>query len=346
MNKQVNIIQIERFLERKYLIRDVAITISFLGLFLVIGFFEKNLILPGNGLGLFQHKTIWFFLLTNVFAPFAIRRVLVEPSCSLEKNTVENIKTKFGEISQLRFTSVLFTIVRMVGFLCFVGNTLQNAHIFNHLPFDFWDSISFPISYGVTRLYKFYLFAHFIPIIVIYIYVLLKAISELIILDDEDIKEYPALNDRHLNSLCNMGLNVMLILIIPFIISSIIVYLTHDRFDPTTVATFIIAFTCTVGSTLMYMLMVKNFYISMSKYSQKNIQMIDFQLAKIHKYILFTHFRRQNSAKLEACLKKEKYLYQIKERIEVQRKYPLIIKAICTSIAPIVPALIKIAFNF
>lgn len=170
MNKQVNIIQIERFLERKYLIRDVAITISFLGLFLVIGFFEKNLILPGNGLGLFQHKTIWFFLLTNVFAPFAIRRVLVEPSCSLEKNTVENIKTKFGEISQLRFTSVLFTIVRMVGFLCFVGNTLQNAHIFNHLPFDFWDSISFPISYGVTRLYKFYLFAHFIPIIVIYIY--------------------------------------------------------------------------------------------------------------------------------------------------------------------------------
>lgn len=168
------------------------------------------------------------FLLTNFFVPFAIRRVFVEPSCSLEKNTVENIKTKFGKISQLPFTSVLFTIVRTVGFLCFVGNTLQNAHIFNHLPFDFWDSISFPIRHSVTRLYKFYLFAHFIPKIIIYIYVLFKAISELIILDDEDIKEYPALNDRHLNSLCNMGLNVMLILIIPFIISSIINHSISD----------------------------------------------------------------------------------------------------------------------
>lgn len=346
MSKQVNTIQIERFLERKYLTRDVVITSSFLSLFLVIGFFENNLILSDNGLGLFQHKSIWFFLITSVFVPFAIRQVLVEPSCSLEKNTIENIKAKFLEISQLPSTSVLFTVTRTVGFLCFVGNTLQNAHLFNHLPFDFWDSINYPISYGVTRLYKFYLFAHLIPIIVIYIYILLKAISELIILDDKDIKEYPALNDKHLNSLCDMGLNVMLILIIPFIISSIVVYLTHDRFDPTTVTTFIVAFACTVGSMLMYMLMVKNFYISMLKYSQKNIQMIDYQLAKIHKYILFTHFRGHNNVKLDACLKKEKYLYQIKQRIEVQRKYPLATKAICTSIAPMVPALIKIAFNF
>lgn len=346
MNKQVNTIQIEIFLERKYLTRNAVITISFLSLFLVIGFFEKNLILPCNGLGLFQHKSIWFFLITGVIVPFAIRQVLVEPSCGLEKNTVENIKAKFLEISQRPSTSVFFAITRTVGFLCFVGNTLQNAHIFNHLPFDFWDSINYPISYGVTRLYKFYLFAYLIPIIVIYIYVLLKAISELIILDDKDIKEYPALNDKHLNSLCNMGLNVLLILIIPFIISSIIVYLTHDRFDPTTITTFIVAFTCTVGSMLMYMLMVKNFYISMAKYSQKNIQTIDYQLAKIHKYILFTNFCGQNSAKLDACLKKEEYLYQIKERIEAQRKYPLAIKAICTSIAPMMPALIKIAFNF
>mgnify|MGYP001060926717 CR=1 FL=1 len=345
MNKQVNTIQIERFLERKFLIRDTVITGSFLCLFLVIGFFEKNLMLPGDGLGLFQHKTIWIFLLMSVFVPLAIRQVLAEPNCVLEKNTVENIKTKFLTISQLPSTSVLFTTARTVGFLCFVGNTLQNAYIFNRLPFDFWDSINYPISYGVTRLYKFYLFACLIPIIIIYVYILLKAIAKLIILDDNEIKDYPALNDKHLNNLCNLGLNVMLILIIPVIISSIVVYMTHDRFDPTTVTTFIVAFTCTVGSMLMYMLMVKNYHISMSKYSQKNIRKIDFQLAKIHEYILFTHFHRHNSAKLDAYLKKEKYLYQIKERIELQRKYPLAAKAICTSIAPMVPALIKIAFN-
>lgn len=340
---QNKIVKFDKFTEKKYITMNCFIVLFFSLLFIIVGFIEKNLILPQNGLGLFQHVNIWIFLTMNFMIPIAISKIFKSLKNSINTDTLDNLKSNFKTNAGNKSTIVLSNLFRVIGFCCFVGNSLQNANIINQLPFDYWDSNKYILSYIISRIYKFYLFVYFIPLVLIYVFILIKSISKLLTINETELGEYPIKNYEQLNTLCNFGLNILLTILVPFILSSCEVYFIHDRFDITTITTIVISAVSTVISICMYVLLIKEFYVSVIEYKKKNIELIDFELSKIHQYVLNAHFSKKNNRKLEVYLKKEKYLCQIKERIDDLSKFPLIIKAIFTSISPFIPAAIKIA---
>lgn len=120
-------------------------------------------------------------------------------------------------------------MLTIIGFCCFVGNSLQNANIINHLSFDYWDSIHYPISYIISRVYELYLFVLFIPTILIYVAVLIKSISKILEIPEEKMIEYPIENYGQLNILCGFRLNILLLISVTFMILAENVYTIHNR---------------------------------------------------------------------------------------------------------------------
>lgn len=178
------------------------------------------------------------------------------------------------------------------------------------------------------------------PTVLVYIHILIKSVSKLVVISD--MKKYPIANLAQLNALCNFGLKILLTILLPFIAFSIAVYLIHERFDITTGTTIAISIICTAIYLSMYILLIKNFRASLAKYKRNHLKQINEKLSKIHRYILESRFYEMDSEKLEICLKEEKYLWEIKEKIEKQSNFPHAIKALVTSIFPLIPTFIKI----
>ena len=345
MNSKKHIIEFNRFTDKKSTRNDFRIALGFLVIFLIVGLIEKNWILPNEGLGLLQHKNIWIFLLINLISPLVISKTIKALECNIDAITFENLKNLFSENANLKAIVALQHFAQAIGFCCFVGNSLQNAHIINQLPFDYWDSINYILSYIISRIYKLYLFSYFIPDVLIYIFILLKSVSKLTALSESEMEKYPAKNYEQANVLCNFGLNLLMLIMIPFIASSIAVYLIHDRFDITTITTIVISVVCAVVSLCVYIYLIKNFYFSVSKYKKTNIEKINSELNEIHQYIL-SYTYDENKEKLEVYLKREEYLCQVKSKIDGLSRFPHIVKAFFTSISPIIPSLLKVAFHF
>lgn len=345
MNTQINQITISRYGKRKNIIIEAVIALSFFIVLFLISLVEKNFILPGDGLGFLEHKNTYFFLFLNLMVPLIIFKIFSSLKCSIDQNTLEELENNFQDVSLLPSTAVLFGLARVTGLCCFIGNSLQNAQLLNQLPFDYWDSIKYPVSYVVSRIYKLYLLPFFLPNISIYVFVLIKSISRLLIIKEEELDQYPLKKLVQFNTLCNFGLNIFLTILIPFTVDSIVVYSVHHRFDVTTITTIIISVICAMISLYMYILLVKKFYVSMTKYKKRNIERINESLAEIHQYILQYRFDENNQEKIDVAIKKEEYLYQTKEKIEKQSKFPYIIKATFTIVSPIIPSVIKIMLN-
>ena len=341
-----NRIKFEKFINKKDIKKDFLIPLFFSVLFLITGAIEKNLILIDNGLGLLEHINIWIFLGINFILPVIIYVLFNNLKNTIEQNIFSKLENIFNRISRYKLITFLTNFFTIIGFCCFIGNTLQNANIINQLSFDYWDSINYKGSYIISRLYKFYLFVYFIPHILIYVFVLIKSISELLVINDSEIEEYPIKNYESLNILCNFGLNILLTILLPFILISSGVYLVHSRFDITTATTLIISIMSALTGISMYILLINKFYTSITKYRKKNIEQINFKLAEIHKYIFNSKFDEESDKKLEIYLKKETYLCQVKEKINKLSKFPLIIKAIFTSTSPLIPLLLKFLFQF
>ena len=345
MQVQDEIIKFDRFTDVKYIKTDICIVLCFSILFLIVGISEKNLILPQNGLGLLQHMNIWIFLIMNFMTPIAINEIFKSLKKDITSDTLDALKTNFKTNANNNLTIVLLTLFKIIGFCCFVGNSLQNANFINQLPFDYWDSIKYRDSYIISRFYKFYLFYYFIPLILIYVFIIIKSVSKLLTISEAELKEFPIKNYGQLNKLCNFGLNILLTILIPLILSSCEVYLIHDRLDITTITTILVSAVSTLISFGMYILLIKEFYVGIIEYKKKNIELINLELSKIHQYILNSQFSRKTNQKLDVYLKKGNYLCQIKEQIDDLSKFPLIVKAIFTSISPFIPAALRIVFQ-
>lgn len=341
-----NAIKFEKFHEKQFVIRNSFLVLFFIFLFLIIGLMEKNLVLPNDGLGLLEHMNIWTFLFLNLLIPIALKYNFNMLEKNVEFDIFNNVKENFIKNSNSKITNILWNLSATIGFCYFIGNSLQNANIINHLSFDYWDSIKYMGSYIASRFYKLYLFSHFIPYLIIYVLLVLKSVSELLMIDDKEMNQYPIKKYEQLNSLCNFGLNILLIIAIPFALSSGVVYFIHRRLDITTVATILASFIGSLALLCMYIFLINKFYTSIRKYKRKNIEHIDLELSKIHHYILKYKFNVQTYEKLDAYLKKEAYLSQIKENLNKISQFPFVFKAVCTSITPILPFLLKIILYF
>lgn len=241
LHRRNDTIKIERFMSKKAIAKDVFIVFTFTALYIVVGLLEHNLFLPDNGLGLLEHINIWIFLISNLLIPLMMYYAFKILKYSADSNILEKLRENFKNIAERKTTKILFDFSTVIGFCCFIGNSLQNAKIINPLPFDYWDSTNYIISYIASRFHKFYLFAYFIPLIITYVFILTKSISDLLVINENEMEEYPIKKYGQLNMLCDFNLNVLLALTIPFILLSCGVYFVHGRFDITSTTTIIIS---------------------------------------------------------------------------------------------------------
>ena len=283
-DRRKNAVKIDLFINDKHPKKDSLIAVIFLSTFLFIGKMENNWVLPNSDLGLREHKNIWIFLLINFFVPLIISLSYKVLEYNVDMDSIRKLKCNFQVVSGSAAAIFLQVIFKAVGFCFFVGNSLQNAHLINELPFDYWDSINYLGSYIVSRFYKLYLFVFFLPTVIIYGLMLLGAIQKTIANNEKAFNFIE--NYEQINSLCNFGLDIMLILIVPFVVEFIAVYSIHDRFDIISTATIFVSVAFTLAAFAAYAFIIKSFYISISKYKRENTQKINRQLTKIHRYVL------------------------------------------------------------
>lgn len=344
MHNKKNIIQFDKFASKNNIIFSSIIVTSFIILFIIIGCLEKNLLLPKNGLGLLNHINVWILFFINISIPYFLYINIKILKRNINHDTFIKLEYIFNKQSTRLYIKILYTIITTIGFCIFVGNSLQNAHIINQLPFDYWDSIDYILSYTISRFYKFYIYTYFFPFYLINIFLLIKSVSELLYITENDINDYPIKNYMELNELCNVALNSLLVIIIPIIIFSSSVYVTHQRKDIVTISTLIIAVLSTIIFSIMYIILIKKYQVSVLTYKKIHINIINEELSQIHKKVLKLQPVHKNNNKLELYLKKEIYLRECKEMIENISKYPLIIKAIITIISPMIPSILKYLF--
>ncbi len=345
MHRRSGIMEIERFMNKKHVTKDAIIVLAFIVIYILGSLFEQNLFLSDDGLGLLEHINIWIFLFANLIIPFMIYYLFKTLKYYIDMDNLNQLKETFRTISKHKVTKIIFDFATAVGFCCFVGNSLQNAKIINPLPFDYWDSSRYIVSYIISRVHKLYLFAYFIPCVLTYVFILINSISKLLVINENEMGEYPIKKHEQLSMLCNFGLNILLTITLPLILLSCGVYFVHARFDITSTTTIIISLVSTFICFGMYILLIKKFYTSITVYKKRHIEQINLQLAEIHQYILNAQFDENSYEKIDIYLKKEEYLMQAKENIEKMNKFPHIIKAIITSISPFIPTLFQNLFQ-
>ncbi len=350
MLKIHNVITFERFFSEKYCKKSQRIVLLFAILFFLFGAAENNLFLLGNSIGFLEHINIQIFLGINLLVPFVLNKIhkqLENNIASSESFVLKNLQNQFEENQKKPIIQIVFNLFTLIGFLFFVGNSLQNAYIINRLDFDFWDSINYVWSYIISRAYKFYLFTLFIPQLLIYDYLLIKTLSELISIEEKERENYPLKNYIELNMLCNFGLNVILITIAPIICIVNGIYLLHNRVDLTTTSTIIVTVISVSVSFYMYFLMIQKYRIHILSYKNKHLKRIDNELVNIHNCIVDYDVHFNESPQLfEMYLQKEKYLQESRERVEKISNFPLIVKAILTCLSPAIPMLINLLQSF
>jgi len=137
---------------------------------------DGSLRLQGRNVGLLQHPAIWSFIGLQVALPLAIRSSLKKllGARGRLRNSLE-IRGPFSNqvvkplLQFLRLedwdSRLLASVLYCAGIAAFAWNTYQNQMPGIVVRYDFWDSKTFVCGFWVTRIYKLYLFAWFLPYI-------------------------------------------------------------------------------------------------------------------------------------------------------------------------------------
>lgn len=143
---------------------------------LVGGVIDGSLFLPGRNIGLFEHPGIWAFFGIQIALPISVHyslkellraRVRLRAVGALDKQTsIDLTHPLLGHLNLASGSSkLLASFLYTFGLVAFVWNTYQNQLPSIVVPYDFWDSKNYPFGFGITRIYKFYLFVWFLPYI-------------------------------------------------------------------------------------------------------------------------------------------------------------------------------------
>lgn len=135
---------------------------------------DGSLILPGRSIGMLEHPGIWLFFVLQVALPISIRyslKKLVKAGPKLR--AVAKSRGKMPDLiicpliaflrledRKSKFTA---TIIYSAGLAAFVWNTYQNTRPGIVIPYDFWDSKNFLVGFWLTRVYRLYMLAWFLP---------------------------------------------------------------------------------------------------------------------------------------------------------------------------------------
>lgn len=142
---------------------------------LIVSTVDRSLILQGRNVGLLEHPAIWAFFVLQAALPLSIgQSILKLQGTSLQNGeiAVHSGKTqdlidsvrKFVRL-QTSGSRLAATLIYCTGLAAFVWNTYQNQLPGVVVPYDFWDSTTYPWGFWLTRAYKFYLFVVLLPYI-------------------------------------------------------------------------------------------------------------------------------------------------------------------------------------
>lgn len=331
---------------KKFMKESICFVITFIILFMLAGKLDDNFFLPKNGLGLFQHLTIWLFLGTNMIVPILLYIILKSLkniiSYTLSKKKYNKLKRK-NNLNIIKCGSIL---LQTLGFCYFVFNTLQNAQIINKLPFDYWDSIHYILSFIVSRVYKLYLFSYFFPCVVINAFAIILYLSDLLKVKNANFALFPMNKHYELNILCNTGINILLTILIPIILISISVYFVHNRFDIISIGTAIFSLISTIIFVLLYIFLIRNYHSSVIRYKCTQNEKLNKKLSEIHTNIIKSEEKSQNIDLLNIYFEEQDYLLNCKDKVNKINPYPNIVKVCITTGSSILPTVLKYAYQF
>lgn len=334
---------------KKFMKESISIVITFIILFMLVGKLDDNFFLPKNGLGLFQHLTIWLFLCANIIIPILFFIILKHLHSVISPELSQKITNQLNKKYKLAITKYIIILGQIIGFCFFVFNTLQNAQIINKLPFDYWDSIHYILSFIISRVYKLYLFSYFIPCVIINILAVISCLSDILELeiDDADFNNIFLMDNHYeLNILCNTGINVLLIILIPIILVSISVYFVHNRFDVISIGTAIFSLISTIIFVLLYIFLIRNYHSSVMRYKCIQNEQLNKKLSKIHTNIIKSEEKSQNIDLLNIYFEEQDYLLNCKDKVNKISPYPNIVKVCITTGSSILPTVLKYAYQF
>jgi hypothetical protein len=144
------------------------------GITLAGSMIDGSLILAGRNVGLLEHPGIWAFFGLQVALPLSIRhslkrllraRVEIRQLGGSDEDFYQKVLSPIRRFLDLRDKEgrLAATIAYSVGLTAFVWNTYQNQRPGIVVPFDFWDSTTYPWGFWITRVYKLYLYAWLLP---------------------------------------------------------------------------------------------------------------------------------------------------------------------------------------
>lgn len=229
---------------------NAAVAVLFLSLFLVGSLLDGTLLLPGRGVGLLKHPTIFVFLLAQILVPrgfvraVAAFRAIGDARPILRADFLERVFPE--QIEVFRRTAgrlnnqgkLIFGLLVGVGLAAFVWNTFQNQQPFRFVGFDFWDSGLHPRGYVLTRLYKLYIWVGLIPACVhLQISLVLGVRRVLLRIEKEgalDLQPYDPDDSGGVKVLIDPVINPMVPVLLAASLLTISALAVHEKIDLTT----------------------------------------------------------------------------------------------------------------
>ncbi len=167
--------QVVRLFKNRPEKQSLVVTLVFVLLIILASSIDHTFLLAGTDIGLFEHPTIWTFLILQAIIPYIFKKAvdnlfefLEGADIVKEGKDLSKYKTVFTNNVHRKTNAgkVIYSFLITVGLGCFVWNSFQNQDPYRIVGFDFWDSINHVFGYWITRVYKFYLWVLFFPSIV------------------------------------------------------------------------------------------------------------------------------------------------------------------------------------
>lgn len=238
---------------------NLILTAVFLILLLVAGWLDGSFVLRGDPVGLLEHPGPWIYLAGQAVLPFVVRKSIrrlinleaTVPGALTDAYLAEHVPQHRRFIRDwiaLRtpWSKTVHNVLTSVGFAILAWNSYSNQRPLPEVGFEFWDSVSFPWAYAITRFEKLYFWMLLMPCLLHLQFLVVFRMSRLLIHAAKHrglaLKPYHEDGAGGTRALIDTVLHPLMP---TFFFASMLSFGTmamHRKFDPTTVGS--LALTC------------------------------------------------------------------------------------------------------
>lgn len=238
---------------------NLVVTALFLVLLIVAGWQDGSFVLRGEPVGLLEHPGPWIYIVGQAVLPFVVRKSIRRLK-NLDKTVPGALTEAYlaAHVTQHRrfirdwiaqrtpWSKTVHTVLTAVGFAILAWNSYSNQRPLPAVGFEFWDSVSHPWAYAITRFEKLYFWMLLMPCLFHLQFLVVYRMSRLLIHAAKHsglaLKPYHEDGAGGTRALIDTVLHPLMP---TFFFASMLSFGTmamHRKFDPTTVGS--LALTC------------------------------------------------------------------------------------------------------